>query len=277
MRFSALSVAGAASVLAAFVLVGLASMPAPRASASASGEGMPAAALSTLQRVYELVQMPGIVEFVAEERYRKHPFQGMPLDGVYSKGFRKVMKPLTGHEKMLAFGWVNPQAEDFWRLDSLGKREYLDKHPTPEGRGWVYSQYNPAWTTVFLYHYFYQKHGRTPASMWELIRDRECGRLLLSGEAVEQPERYLKYISPVTGKFIEFTHEELSPGNMWITVVAPEVMKKVADRWVGTGTKGEPVPMTGFSGTIYYYRVYGYEGIIRTGMLEVSETAVGIQ
>ncbi|OPX22348.1 MAG: hypothetical protein B1H03_04650 [Planctomycetales bacterium 4484_113] len=64
---------------------------------------------------------------------------------------------------------------------------------------------------------------------------------------------------------------------MWIAVVDKETLDKVAEKWVGVGPEGEPLPMTKFEGTIYYYRAYGHKGIIRTGMLFVTEYSIGIQ
>jgi len=253
------------------------------AASGPKGESMPPEALENLERVYDLVGIPELVDFVAEERYTKCPFQGTPLDRAYSRSFKKVMGKLTEHEKMLAFGWVNPKAEDYWQMDAYDKREYLKKHPTPEGRGWIYASHNPLWTVVRLYRRFYEKHGRAPENTWELIRDTRYGEVLLKGSAprtgdtLENPELFRSVISPVTGKLIEFTHEELSPGNMWIAVVDKETLDKVAEKWVGVGPEGEPLPMTKFEGTIYYYRAYGHKGIIRTGMLFVTEYSIGIQ
>jgi len=237
---------------------------------------IPAQAATNLDKIYELVEIPSIVEYVATEQYFDWPFQGLPLDGQYSRQFKKVTGRLTEHEKMLAFGWVHPSAEDYWQLDFFGKREYEKKHPTPEGRGWVNPKYNPVWGTVFRYRGFYEKNGRPPANTWELIRDGWYGQALISGEALEKPEAYLSTISPVTGKLIEFTHEEHSPGNMWITVVDQNTLDKVAEGWYTRGPNNEELPMTEFEGTVYYYRVYGHEGIIRTGMLEITDYAVGI-
>jgi len=237
---------------------------------------IPAQAAENLERIYELVEIPAIVEYVATEQYFDWPFQGLPLDGQYSRQFKKVMGSLTEHEKMLAFGWVHPNAEDYWQLDFFEKREYEKKHPTPEGRGWVNPKYNPVWGTVFRYRSFCEKNGRPPANTWELICDGWYGQALMSGEALKKPEAYLSTISPVTGKLVEFTHEELSPGNMWITVVDQNTIDEVAEGWYTRGPINEELPMTEFEGTLYYYRVYGYEGIIRTGIFQVTDYAVGI-
>jgi len=241
---------------------------------------MPPEVLQNLQQVYELVKIPRIVEFVAEERYRKQPFQGAPLDRIYSRHFKKVMGTVTEHEKMLAFGWVDPNAEDFWQLGFFEQREYLENHPTPEGRGWLSPSHNPVWNIVHLYRHFCEKNGRAPETTWELIRDRKCGEMLITGEALDQPERYLSYISPVTGKLLEFTHEELSPGNMWITVVDKKTIEQAINEsgseWYVPGADGELLSMREFEGTLYYYRVYGYEGIIRTGMLSITDYGIDI-
>lgn len=244
---------------------------------------MPPEAQKNLQEFYELTEIPEHVNFLEKERYTDCPFQGPPLDGIYSRHFKKVMATITEQEKMLAFGWVNPKAENYWKLDRKGRTEYYDEHRSAESRGWFHASFNPVWTVVFLYRRFYEKQGRAPQNTWELIRDGWYGEVVLTGKAsatggkLDNTELLLPITSPVTGKLIEFGHEELSPGNMWITIVDKKTLDKVAEDWVGVGPGASRLPMTEFEGIIYYYRVYGYEGIIRTGMLLVTEYSVGIE
>jgi hypothetical protein len=100
-------------------------------------------------------QVREMVPFDAPEspsylRYSRYsPFQCGALENFVDAGIpRQNPEEFTVEEKMLAFGWQNPKAEDFWNLSHEERIEYLKEGLTPKMKGWLYPEFNPVEKTI---------------------------------------------------------------------------------------------------------------------------------
>lgn len=193
------------------------------------------------------------------------PFQAGPMEEELRDGIpRQDWTQLTVAERMLAFGWKNPKAGDFWRLSREERREYFTKEENLATRTWAIPQFDPVGDTFKLWWQVLTSQVKDADTIDELFD------MSLRGNACRDRnhrfvEDYLTmHTSPVTGKLIEFKCREFSPGDMYIAFVPEEVVERHHDFLSGLW---EPHVRPEPEDIVYvYYRVYGTTGIIRTGL-----------
>lgn len=94
----------------------------------------------TIQKIEQIVatvatnKLPASAQ-ILNERRAEHPFQGAPFDALVSKGIPRAWKNLSQHERMLAWGWINPGAEEFVKMSPAEHRKFIKEHPR-ETRTW---------------------------------------------------------------------------------------------------------------------------------------------
>ncbi len=77
-------------------------------------------------------------------------------------------------------------------------------------------------------------------------------------------------MSPVTRKVIEFNEEAFSPGNMYVKQIHKDLLPRYD---VGRKVRmmdGRVLPLSQAYKVIFWYRVYGNTGIIRTGTFGID-------
>lgn len=182
-------------------------------------------------------------------------------------------------ERMLAYGWLNPDAYDFWDLSNEERRVWREENRDLPGAPWLCSAFRPAQDTAELWWKVRMKLGRDPHSMAELLNNADFAPVFYDEECKFHDyidELLNEHTSPITGKLIEFNHPEFSPGNMWITVV----LKPLAQQFRESLRKGrddaESMPVALADDAVYvFYRAYGRTGIIREGLLLKREDGSG--
>jgi|GEM_PF-1624372 len=208
------------------------------------------------------------------ERRPPDPFQCGALEDFVDAGIpRQNPKEFTEAEMMLAFGWENPRAVEFWQLPSCRERtEWLKNNK--ENRDWLYPQFNPVRETVNLWWWVLNNQLEDVETTCKLFN------LSLWGTAITDPEKEFidellnKFTSPVTGKLIEFKCREFSPGNMYIDLVPDNLIERyrveVFDQFWEPHVYPEPEEVV-----YMYYRVYGTKGVIRSGMFWGTHNPTG--
>ena len=208
------------------------------------------------------------------ERRPPDPFQCGALEDFVDAGIpRQNPKEFSEAERMLAYGWENPRAGEFWQLPSCQERvEWLKK--SKENRGWLYPQFNPVRETVNLWWWVLNTQLKDVDTIDDLFN------MSLWGVAMTDPDRQFidellnKFTSPVTGKLIEFKCREFSAGNMYIDFVPDNVIERYRAEVFGQFWEPHVYPEP--EGVVYmYYRVYGTKGVIRSGMFWGTHNPTG--
>ncbi|OGK09163.1 MAG: hypothetical protein A2Y63_06265 [Candidatus Riflebacteria bacterium RBG_13_59_9] len=226
-------------------------------------------------RVRELVPfvIPESPELPRSSKYS--PFQCGPLEDILGEGIpRQNPAEFTVAEKMLAFGWRNPKAEDFWSLSNEEQLEYFREKRNRKTGAWLYNEFNPARETVDLWWWVLNNMNNDVDTVDHLFDYSLWGNALRDPEKEFIDDLLNKFTSPVTGKFIEFKCREFSPGNMYIDFIPDEVIEQYrADAF---DQLWEPHVNPEPEGVVYmYYRVYGTKGVIRTGIFFGSPNRMG--
>ncbi len=227
-------------------------------------------ALEKLQEMVNNIEIPQAREIWKKMR-SKHPFQGNPFDAVYARDIPKKWKGLTIKERMLAWGWINPAAEDYTKMSPEEQREFLDTYPTPELRGWTYPRFDPVHTIQELILRFWLDTGKVPKNTYELLAYANYENTIAKSDITKPPEWLFNFISPVTGRLMRFSEETFSPGNMFVLLISKDELSKYDKHWKVHLTDGDVVPVSEAYKVLFYYHVYGEKGIIRSGYFGVTK------
>ncbi len=227
-------------------------------------------------KVRELVSfvIPESPELLRSSRYS--PFQCGALEDILGDGIlRQNPDEYTVEEKMLAFGWQNPKAEDYWSLSHEERGEYLKEGRTPKIKGWLYHEFNPVKDTVDLWWWVLNNMINDVDTVDDLFDYSLWGKSLRDPEKEFIDELLNMFTSPVTGKFIEFKCREFSAGNMYIDFIPDDVVEEhrtdMFDQFWEPHVYPEPEDIV-----YMYYRAYGTTGVIRTGIFFGKPNKMGM-
>ncbi len=192
------------------------------------------------------------------------PFNAGPMDEAMGEGIpRQNPEEFTPAEMMLAYGWKNPKAGEYWALPH-DERLHFDWRGSADAREWAVPSFNPAWSTVELWWWVLNNMPLDADTMGELFSNSMVGTRFDDPEGRFIEDYLAQYTSPVTGKLMKFKCREFSPGNMYIAFIPDEVIAQHRDFFAGhwePHVKPEP------ENIVYmYYRVYGTTGVIRSGI-----------
>jgi hypothetical protein len=201
------------------------------------------------------------------------PFNCGPLDDVLGDGIqRQNPEEFTPAEMMLAYGWKNPKASEYWSLP-INERISFCKE-TADTREWVFPFFNPLVHVADLWWWVLNNMTFDASTMRELLNNSPAGNRLDNPELRFIEDFLAQFTSPVTGKLIEIKCREFSPGNMYIDFVPDEVIEEYRDffdcHWE-PHVKPEPEDIV-----YMYYRAYGTTGVIRTGIFFGTPNKMGM-
>ncbi len=210
------------------------------------------------------------------ERRPPSPFQCGALANLIEDGIpRQNPDDFTVEEKMLAFGWQNPNAEYFWNLSHKERVEYLKEGLAPKTKGWLYPEFNPVKKTIDVWWWVLNNMTNDVDTVEDLFDYSLWGKSLRDPEKEFIDEMLNMFTSPVTGKFIEFKCREFSPGNMYIGFIPDEVIEQYGaemfNQFWEPHVRPEPEDIV-----YMYYRVYGTTGIIRSGFFYGKPNRMGM-
>ncbi|OPX22433.1 MAG: hypothetical protein B1H03_04445 [Planctomycetales bacterium 4484_113] len=244
-----------------------------------SSEEQPMLSKDSIEKLEKLIENSKIPKsaVILNKTRSEHPFQGAPFDAVYSKHIPKEWKHLSDHEKMLAWGWVNPAAEDYSAMSREERGSFIKEHPTRESRGWGRWSFDPISRVQEMVLTFYADTGKMPQTTYELLAHANYGKAIANADVDNPGELLLDFISPVTGQLIDFTKKEFSPGNMYIQLIETEELAKYDKHSKVQMMDGSFLPFSQAYKVLFYYRVYGKSGIIRTGSFGITtDGALGL-
>lgn len=197
-----------------------------------------------------------------------NPFQLRPDEEVVFPTAIKHQDPpeLSEAELMFAFGWVHKNAEGFYRLSDEEKLLFHKQKKTIDERGFRSFKVHPAkevasnWTSYFL------ATGKKAKRLVEVANWKGCDKLILEGSQIEKSDSLDRITSPLTGKILEITHPEFSPGNMYIDAFTPSQLREIKGFNISKFEevyRHQNIPEKDV--VISFYRIYGTKGVIKTG------------
>jgi len=217
--------------------------------------------------------IPESPELLRSSRYS--PFQSGALINLIEDGIpRQNPEDFTAEERMLAFGWQNPKAKDFFSLPCEERVEYLKEKRNRQTGAWLYPEFNPVKNTIDVWWWVLNNMINDVNTVDDLFDYSLWGKSLRDPEKEFINELLNMFTSPVTGKFIEFKCREFSAGNMYIDFIPDDVVEEhrtdMFDQFWEPHVKPEPEDIV-----YMYYRVYGTTGIIRSGFFYGTPSPTG--
>lgn len=179
-----------------------------------------------------------------------------------------------------------------WDDVSVEERMLANGYEILDENGQSYSpkkKVEPLTKIAMVLNSFYLKHGRLPSTSqelydWILDRRRESYE---SGKSKGDFETFAEYeanfiesvTSPVTGKPIEWNHQNFSRGNAFVTVLNlnPEALSYQQKTWVEAVENGPIIgsvirtDANGADNTVFlYFRAYGESGVLVESFLQLQ-------
>ncbi|OGK09161.1 MAG: hypothetical protein A2Y63_06255 [Candidatus Riflebacteria bacterium RBG_13_59_9] len=240
-------------------------------------EGGPPAGLRVVlayEQVRELVpfvlpQQPELLDIRPTSPFNCGPL----LDDALGDGIpRQNPEEFTVAEMMLAYGWQNPKANEFWSLPLKERISFYKE--TADTREWAFPCFNPLAHVTDLWWWVLNNMTLDASTLRELLNNSPAGVRFDDPEHRFIEDYLAQFTSPVTGKLIEFKCREFSPGNMYVTFIPDEVIEQHRDFF---DSHWEPHVKPEPGDIVYmYYRAYGTTGVIRTGIFFGTPNKMGM-
>ncbi len=200
--------------------------------------------------------------------YGIQPFLAGPIDDAMGSSLiRQDRNALAVPELMLAFGWRNPRASDYWHTLEKDRMSFFTDKEKRTAKEWVVPCFDPVESVLRLWWQVHTKEGYDATTLGELLDRTPFGNACSDRDGRYIVDYLDMYTSPVTGRLLEFNHAEFSPGNMYLKIVPNDIVAANRD-FLGGFWSTEPIVREEPKDIVYiFYRVYGTEGVIRSGLL----------